>query len=122
MITLESHENIEAIRHKLTAWVIWGDNVTMATNTTKVSNRPKSKGRAQPVGIKRNRVQTWITPKCSEDLDQLMAQLVVNLRDGGSKSQVLEALVEKELLNQRKYAQQVAASLMKAAKRANIQS
>lgn len=74
------------------------------------------------MGIKRNRVQTWITPKCSEDLDQLMAQLVVNLRDGGSKSQVLEALVEKELLNQRKYAQQVAASLMKAAKRANIQS
>lgn len=91
-----------------------GDNAAMATNTT---TRPRSKGGAGPVGIKRDRVNIWITRKCADDLAQLMAQLTINQRSA-TQLVVLEALVSGELEHQREYAQQVTAALMKANNRA----
>lgn len=119
MVTLETHENIGANPHKLTTWAIWGDNAAMATNITKpdAGRRPRSKGGAQPVGIKRDRVNIWITRKCADDLAQLMAQLTINMR-GTTQMAALEALIENELINQRKYGQQVAQMLTKASNRA----
>lgn len=89
----------------------------MATNTTNTAKRPKSKGGAQPVGIKRDRVNIWITRKCADDLRQLMAQLTINQRDM-TQMEAIEALVSNELDNQRKYAHEVTAALMKANTRA----
>jgi hypothetical protein len=103
----------------LTAYAIRGDNAAMATNTTNTAKRPKSKGRTQPIGIKRDRVNIWITRKCADDLAQLMAQLTINQR-GATQLVVLEALVENELRNQREYAQQVAVALMKASARSKF--
>lgn len=83
--------------------------------------RPKSKGRAQPVGIKRDRVSIYITRKCADDLKQLMAQLTINGR-GGTQMAAIEALVENELAHQRQYAREIAERLMKAAQRAKADS
>lgn len=120
MLTLETYEN----QWTFSQIVILANNAAMATNATNTSRAvkpPKSKIKSGPAGIKRDRVNVWITRKCADDLALLMAQLVINQR-AATQMAVLEALVAGELQHQKDYAQQVAQALIKAASRAKYES